>query len=145
MAPGERAAGLVIFRCLRDCRTKFEYLLLQTSYGKHHWTPPKGHVDPGESDLQTALRETEEESGLGADSLELMTDIKKEIIYPVKGKPKTVIYWPAKLKESNIEVVLSEEHQKFEWLDLKDACRLLHDSTAEMLREVDKELTHKFA
>lgn len=34
-----RAAGLVIFRRVTQC---FEYLLLQTSYGEHHWTPPKG-------------------------------------------------------------------------------------------------------
>lgn len=35
----KRAAGLVIFRRLTD---KIEYLMLRTSYGNHHWTPPKG-------------------------------------------------------------------------------------------------------
>ena len=34
------AAGFVIFRRLE--RNPIEYLLLQTSYGEHHWTPPKG-------------------------------------------------------------------------------------------------------
>ena len=143
MAPGDRAAGLIVFRCLQGSRAGIQYLLLQTSYGRHHWTPPKGHVDPGESDLQTAVRETEEESGLHADSLEILENIKKVIMYPVKGKPKTVIYWPARLKESNIPVVLSDEHQRFEWLDLQGACKLLHDTTAELLREVDKELVQK--
>lgn len=33
------AAGFVIFR---KVATKIEYLLLQTSYGIYHWTPPKG-------------------------------------------------------------------------------------------------------
>ena len=42
-----RAAGLVIFR-RRDLSCQPEWLLLQTSYGEHHWTPPKGHLDPGE-------------------------------------------------------------------------------------------------
>ena len=140
----ERAAGLLIFRYFHgEHRNTLEYLLLQTSYGRHHWTPPKGHVDPGESDFQTALRETEEESGIRADSIEILKDIKKEIIYPVKGKPKTVIYWPAKLVDLNTKVVLSDEHQKFEWLGLKDACELLHDSTAEMLMEVDQELIQR--
>lgn len=34
------AAGFIIFRRLGQ--TPIEYLLLQTSYGQHHWTPPKG-------------------------------------------------------------------------------------------------------
>ena len=43
----KRAAGLVIFR-RREKTSEPEWLLLQTSYGEHHWTPPKGHLDPGE-------------------------------------------------------------------------------------------------
>ena len=38
-----RAAGFVLFRR----NPSVEYLLMQTSYGQHHWSPPKGHVDPG--------------------------------------------------------------------------------------------------
>jgi len=34
------AAGFIIFR--RFEQKPIEYLLLQTSYGEHHWTPPKG-------------------------------------------------------------------------------------------------------
>lgn len=34
------AAGFIIFRQLKQ--NPIEYLLLQTSYGEHHWTPPKG-------------------------------------------------------------------------------------------------------
>ena len=34
------AAGFIIFR--RIGQNPIEYLLLQTSYGEHHWTPPKG-------------------------------------------------------------------------------------------------------
>ena len=34
------AAGFIIFR--RIGQAPVEYLLLQTSYGEHHWTPPKG-------------------------------------------------------------------------------------------------------
>jgi hypothetical protein len=34
------AAGFIVFR--RVGQNPIEYLLLQTSYGEHHWTPPKG-------------------------------------------------------------------------------------------------------
>jgi len=35
----EFSAGLVVFRRKPNF---FQYLLLQTSKGKNHWTPPKG-------------------------------------------------------------------------------------------------------
>lgn len=33
------AAGLVVYRRVKGT---IEYLLLQTSYGENHWSPPKG-------------------------------------------------------------------------------------------------------
>ncbi|XP_019640473.1 PREDICTED: uncharacterized protein LOC109482222 [Branchiostoma belcheri] len=82
-----------------------------------------GHVDPGESDLQTALRETQEEAGLSAEHFHIMENFKKVLEYNVRGKPKTVIYWLAELKNSDTPVVLSDEHQKYEWLGLEEAYR----------------------
>lgn len=42
-----RACGFIVFRRLAKSSPppNIEYLLLQTSYGEHHWTPPKGVVD----------------------------------------------------------------------------------------------------
>lgn len=43
-----RACGLIIYRRLQagspssKVGDNIEYLLLQTSYGTNHWTPPKG-------------------------------------------------------------------------------------------------------
>ncbi|XP_061469316.1 bis(5'-nucleosyl)-tetraphosphatase [asymmetrical] isoform X2 [Rhineura floridana] len=125
-----RACGLIIFRKLHeatsasDAGNNIEYLLLQTSYGTHHWTPPKGHVDPGEDDRQTALRETQEEAGLDSTHFTIVDGFKKELSYNVNGKPKTVIYWLAEMKDSNTEVRLSSEHQAFCWLTLSEACKL---------------------
>ena len=137
--PELRAAGLIVFR-RKNFKGPFEYLLLQTSYGRHHWTPPKGHVDPGESDMQTALRETEEESGLKEASLNVMENIQKTLNYEVRGKPKTVIYWPAEVKDYDVGIKLSDEHQDFKWLAIEKACELLHDTTGEALRDVDQEI-----
>uniref|UniRef100_A0A8C6YAC7 Bis(5'-nucleosyl)-tetraphosphatase [asymmetrical] n=1 Tax=Naja naja TaxID=35670 RepID=A0A8C6YAC7_NAJNA len=125
-----RACGLIIFRRLpKACATAatdghIEYLLLQTSYGIHHWTPPKGHVDPGEDDLGTALRETQEEAGLASSQFTILEGFKKELNYVVSGKPKTVVYWLAELKDQDTEIQLSSEHQAFRWLTLSEACRL---------------------
>ncbi|XP_063366951.1 bis(5'-nucleosyl)-tetraphosphatase [asymmetrical] [Cydia amplana] len=113
-----RAAGLVIFRNINQA---VQFLLLQTSYGEHHWTPPKGHVDPGESDWITALRETKEEAGLSENELLVYKDISKTLNYKVKGKPKVVVYWLAKLKNPEQPVTLSDEHQQLKWLPLEQA------------------------
>ncbi|KAB0790092.1 hypothetical protein PPYR_15593 [Photinus pyralis] len=115
------AAGLVIFRKHLNA---IQYLLLQTSYGEHHWTPPKGHVDPGETDpMVTALRETSEESGLRQSDLRIFHDSKHILNYNVRGKPKIVIYWLAELINPSAGVRLSDEHQDFKWLELEEACR----------------------
>ena len=125
---GGRASGLIIFR--RILNNPAEYLLLQTSYGSHHWTPPKGHVEGDETDEQTAFRETEEEAGITSRSLNFMKDFKIVLQYPVKGAPKKVIYWLAELTDQECKVKLSDEHQDFEWANLARACELVryHDT-----------------
>ncbi|KAK6624404.1 hypothetical protein RUM43_004254 [Polyplax serrata] len=126
---GKRAAGFVIFRKITS---EFEYLLLQTSYGSHHWTPPKGHVDPGESDFETALRETKEEAGFGKDDLKIVESFKKELKYTVNNSPKTVVYWLAELHK-NTPVTLSSEHQDFRWGNLDSSCKLANYADFQML------------
>ena len=118
-----RAAGLVIYRA-RDQSSVTEWLLLQTSYGQHHWTPPKGHLDPGEDDITAAMRETREEAGLGAEQLTVFHDIKEELSYEAFGKPKIVTYWLAKLNSYEDKIILSDEHQDFKWLSLEKAVEL---------------------
>ncbi|XP_055842076.1 bis(5'-nucleosyl)-tetraphosphatase [asymmetrical] [Episyrphus balteatus] len=115
---GKRAAGLIIFR--RLCG-EIQYLLMKASYGDYHWSSPKGHVDPGEDDFTTALRETQEEAGYSKDDLIIYKEITSTLHYEVKGKPKAVIYWLAELKDPSKEPVLSEEHTELKWLPMEEA------------------------
>ncbi|MBR1796210.1 NUDIX domain-containing protein [Candidatus Saccharibacteria bacterium] len=57
----EPTSGGIVFRPTRD-RKDIEILLIQDS--KNRWTIPKGHIEPGETAKQTAVREIGEESGL---------------------------------------------------------------------------------
>lgn len=41
--------------------------------------------------------------------------------YQVKGKPKVVVYWLAKLKDPQKSIELSDEHQDLKWLPLQKA------------------------
>ncbi len=51
------SCGIVVVNPARE-------LLLCHATGTSHWDIPKGGMDPGETPLETALRETREESGL---------------------------------------------------------------------------------
>ncbi|XP_030586192.1 bis(5'-nucleosyl)-tetraphosphatase [asymmetrical] [Archocentrus centrarchus] len=122
-----RACGFIVFRRLAGRIPppgNIEYLLLQTSYGEHHWTPPKGHVDPGEDDLTTALRETKEEAGLGPEHLQVIEGFVHALHYEVRGRPKEVLYWLAELKDPGTAVTLSDEHWDYRWARLEEACAL---------------------
>lgn len=44
------------------------------------------------------------------------------------------------MKDYNVAVQLSDEHQDFKWLSLDKACELLHDTMSAALREVDEEI-----
>lgn len=79
-----------------------------------------GHVDPGEDDYTTALRETQEEAGYFADDLIIHKEQMKILEYKVKGKNKTVVYWLAELRDASKDPKLSDEHTEFRWC-AKDA------------------------
>ncbi|BFY97056.1 hypothetical protein BsWGS_00095 [Bradybaena similaris] len=140
-APTTCAAGLLVFR---RPQSHPEYLLLQTSYGEHHWTPPKGHVDPGESEFETAVRETEEEAGFKKEQMKIIKAFEKHLNYEVNGTPKRVIYWLSELRNPDDPVKLSDEHKDFKWLQLEEACQLAKFlDMVELLKEANAYILQK--
>ena len=63
--PKRLSCGVVILNPGRE-------LLLCHVTGQNHWDLPKGGIDPGETPLQAALRETREEAGLRLDAQALL-------------------------------------------------------------------------
>jgi 8-oxo-dGTP pyrophosphatase MutT (NUDIX family) len=63
--PKRLSCGVVILNPDRE-------LLLCHVTGQNHWDLPKGGIDPGETPLQAALRETREEAGLQLDAQALL-------------------------------------------------------------------------
>jgi len=124
----DRATGHILFRKVYP-KDEIEYLLLQATK-KLHWCPPKGHVEPGESDYEAAVRETKEETGLSEEDYTVIPKFKCELRYDVRNKmnrmkhPKTVVYWCAKLINSDKEITISREHRDFKWLKLEEAKEL---------------------
>ena len=129
---GKKAAGFIFFRrkSLEDKENEQEisFLLLQASKKSHHWTPPKGHLDPGENYMDAAIRETKEEAGLLEEHYNIYPNFMVHLEYPVHGKLKTVIYWLAELKDPETKIKLSHEHLRYAWCSLEDACEKVFKS-----------------
>ena len=47
--------------------------------------------------MTAAVRETEEEAGLSGAQLEVYSKVRAELRYQAFGKPKSVVYWLARL------------------------------------------------
>ena len=89
--------------------------------------------------MQTALRETQEEAGFTKDQFRILDGFKKTLHYEVRGKPKRVVYWLAELSNPESPVILSDEHQGFEWAELKRAMQLAeYQDLQETLRDADQ-------
>ncbi len=83
----EKSCGALVFHLDGQAR---KVLLLQHKAG--HWDFPKGHVEVGESEQETAMREVLEESGL---SIRLEEGGFREVIRfsPYPGCEKDVVYF----------------------------------------------------
>ncbi len=55
----EKSCGAIVYTASESC---IAYLLVQEKSG--FWVFPKGHMEPGETEQETAMREIKEETGL---------------------------------------------------------------------------------
>ena len=113
----EKSCGIVLFR-------SEDFLLIQHSDKlgvKGHWDFPKGHIEGNETELETATRELEEETGIR--EFQLVDDFKERISYNIhrdsKIIPKVVTFFLA--ESSTNKVRLSSEHQNYKWLNFSSA------------------------
>ncbi len=123
----EKSCGLILFR--RDNGLKF--LLLCYRHG--HWGFIKGHVEQGEKDKETVLRETEEETGIT--NFSFIDSFKEDISYTFKENNKTIFkdvtFYLAETKEEDVK--LSSEHTDYKWLSFDDALSQLSFNNAKAL------------
>ena len=94
-----------------------QFLLMQHS---KRWDLPKGHAEPKESLLETALRETEEETGIQPTQIVVDRDFRFDIEYPVTGGKrgnclKRVTYYLGYVDHPHQPLLT--EHIGFQWFD----------------------------
>ena len=114
-----KSCGFLIFR--NDGRSgdkvNRSFLLMEHA---NRWDLPKGHVDPGETNRECALRELEEETGIGPDDICIDDDFKFKSKYKVSykkspgiKKKKTLIIYLAEL--TSPVKIKPTEHEGYSW------------------------------
>ena len=114
----ETSAGIVLFR-----KNQGEVLYLLLNYPSGHWDFVKGKKEPGETNYETAIRETKEETGIT--DLKFIENFEKWIEYNFQydGElvQKKVVFFLAETKTK--EIIISHEHLDFKWLDYESAMK----------------------
>ena len=126
----EKSCGCII---LKDD----EVLLIK--HNKGHWDFPKGHMEQGETEKQTAVREVKEETNM---DVEIISDQKYRANYIIEDKQidKEVIYFIA--KPLSLEIKPQEaEVSIVEWVKIDDAVeKITYPTSKNIMKQVKKDL-----
>ena len=116
-----------------------EFLLMRHA---DRWDLPKGHVDLGETEMQCALRELVEETGIAATDIEVQDGFRFETRYQVRGKrdgklyDKLLIVFLARLKR-DVPIVTSE-HPGYQWFAWQPPHKIQAFTIDPLLAEVER-------
>ena len=125
------SSGTILFNQNNGVR---RYLLL--NYPTGHWDFIKGGIESGENLHETAIRETQEETGIT--DIEFIDGYEEQIEYFFRINNndilKTVFFFLA--KTNSINVTLSHEHLNFIWLEYENAVKkLTYDNAINLLKK----------
>ena len=126
----EKSCGCIVIN------NKNEVLLIHHNAG--HWDFPKGHVEEGETEVETAIREVKEETNVDV-------EVNEKYRYTTKYSPKEdvikeVVYFLAKNISNNKEAQL-EEVSEVKWIKLEDAIeKITYNNSKEILVKLKEDL-----
>lgn len=130
-----KACGVI---CFRE-KPRRQFLLM-----KHptRWDLPKGHVEEGETEIETAVREMHEETGFSPEQVRIAPDFRWQISYEARYAwlnnelvHKTVVFflgWVAEDAELNLT-----EHSGAQWFDWSPPHHIQKETVDPLLQAVD--------
>lgn len=128
-----RAAGALLWRETLDRQIEVA-LIHRPKYDD--WSLPKGKLEQGESALQCAYREVNEETGIKASFTRSLGAIE----YLESGELKRVLYWAAHCSPDQSPFTPNEEVDQLIWLSFNGAIeRASHESDREIIERFSKE------
>jgi 8-oxo-dGTP pyrophosphatase MutT (NUDIX family) len=132
----EFSAGGVLVRTIRG-RTMVA--AIRPRGRSHIWALPKGHIDPGESAAETAVREVREETGVEGRVVEKLDDIRYVYTWENERIFKVVSFFllqAGRGRIGEIEEAMRIEVAEARWLPLAEAPGLLsYDGERKMARK----------
>ncbi len=110
----EKSCGAVVFNRLNG---ETKVLLVKNKNGRY-WSFPKGHIEENENEIQTALREIKEETGL---SVKMIGGFRETSEYSPFGKvKKKVVFFLAEAFTDKVEIQADEIDYSI-WVDFEEA------------------------
>lgn len=129
----EKSCGAVVYKSeLGECLFLIEHM------AAGHWSLPKGHMEDGETESETAIREIKEETNL---EIELDTSFRSVISYsPFRGCVKDVVFFIAKAVSDKL-IRQECEVRELAWLPFEQAHEMLtFISDREVLEQAQRHL-----
>ena len=113
----EKSCGGIIFY---NGKQNTKILLVKNTNGKY-WSFPKGHIEQGETEKETAAREIKEETGLDVD---IKKDFREVSDYCPFGKiRKHVVFFLAQAFTDDVKIQ-EEEIAEYIWVDFQQARKI---------------------
>ena len=113
----EKSCGGIIFY---NGKQNTKILLVKNTNGKY-WSFPKGHIEQGETEKETAAREIKEETGLDVD---IKKDFREISDYCPFGKiRKHVVFFLAQAFTDDVKIQ-EEEIAEYIWVDFQQARKI---------------------
>ncbi len=114
----EKSCGGIVYR---KSHGNTEILLIRHQRAGY-WSFPKGHVEEGESEEETAVREIKEETNI---DVVIDPGFREEVMYsPRRDSRKKVVYFVAKAK-NNDAVPQEGEIAELRWVEIGQAQNFL--------------------
>ncbi len=126
----EKSCGCIII--------KDNKVLLVYEKRRNFWGFPKGHMEDGENEIETALREVKEEVGL---DVEINIEKRYVLNYIIREEiDKTTVLYLATPKNEKI-IMQESEIENVRWCNFDEALNVLtFDNWKELFKEVIKDL-----
>ena len=128
----EYSAGGVVYRHTAE---KLQVLFILDPYKK--WALPKGHIEPGESKAEAAIREVEEETGISRKDLRIVKKLGKlRYRFTFEGKKinKLVYFYLIEaVTDAIVKPQLEEKITDVKWVNIDEARDVLGYKNAEKI------------
>jgi 8-oxo-dGTP diphosphatase len=116
--------------------------LRKGSHGSGEWCFPGGHLEMGETILETAKRETMEESGLDIDNFELISVADEMRYLKSDGKHYLNVGVMGEYKGGEAKVMEPDKFEKWKWVGLNNLPKNLFEGTELVIRNFKNKIIY---